>query len=57
MDAYLAEGDVITVSAESGANVYINGVATNTFTVSSTTNLVQVLVQAGDAAPYILVLD
>lgn len=57
LDAEVANGDVITVTAASDANVYINGVASNTFTVSNTTNLVQILVQVGNAAPYILVLD
>ena len=57
LDAEVANGDVITVTAASNANVYINGVASNTFTVSNTTNLVQILVQVGNAAPYILVLD
>lgn len=57
LDAEVANGDVITVTAASGANVYINGVASNTFTVSNTTKLVQILVQVGNAAPYILVLD
>lgn len=57
LDAEIADGNVITVTAASGANVFINGVESNTFTVSNTTNLVQVLVQVGNAAPYILVLD
>lgn len=57
LDAEIANGNVITVTAASGANVFINGVESNTFTVSNTTNLVQVLVQVGNAAPYILVLD
>lgn len=57
LDAEIADGNVITVTAASGANVFINGVESNTFTVSDTTNLVQVLVQIGNAAPYILVLD
>ncbi len=57
LDAEVANGDVITVTAASDANVYINGVASNTFTVSNTTKLVQILVQVGNAAPYILVLD
>ena len=57
LDAEVANGDVITVTAASDANVYINGVASNTFTVSNTAKLVQILVQVGNAAPYILVLD
>lgn len=53
----LMSGDTITVNAASNANVYINGVARNSFTVTDTTTLVQILVQEGNAAPYILVME
>ena len=48
---------VITVAAASGANVFINGTAGTTLELSENTEVVQILVQSGNAAPYILVID
>ena len=47
----------ITVDAASGANVFINGTAGTSLELSEDTEVVQILVQSGDAAPYILVID
>lgn len=48
---------VITVAAASGANVFINGTAGTSLELSENTEVVQILVQSGNAAPYILVID
>ena len=47
----------ITVAAASGANVFINGTSGTSLELSEDTEVVQILVQSGDAAPYILVID
>lgn len=47
----------ITVAAVSGANVFINGTAGTSLGLSENTEVVQILVQSGNAAPYILVID
>lgn len=47
----------ITVAAASGANVFINGTAGTSLGLSENTEVVQILVQSGNAAPYILVID
>ena len=52
----LAVGNTITVEAASGAWVFINGEATTSYTVTSTAKPVQIVVQNGDAEPYIVVL-
>lgn len=53
----IVSGNTITVDAASNATVYINGVARTSFTVTDTTKPVQILVQEGNAAPFILVLE
>lgn len=52
----LAVGNTITVEAASGALVFINGEAATSYTVTTTAKPVQIVVQNGDAEPYIVVL-
>lgn len=52
----LAVGNTITVEAENGALTFINGVACTSYTVKTTAKPVQIVVQNGDAEPYIVVL-
>lgn len=47
---------VTATAASSTAKVFINGSSTNTFTTQSTTRGVQILVQDGNSAPFILVV-
>lgn len=48
--------DRITVASVDGAKVFINGVETSSLTLSENAEVVQILVQGGNAAPYILVI-
>lgn len=51
------EGVPVTVTAASStAKVFINGEATGTFTIQNAARGVQILVQDGDSAPFILVI-
>lgn len=52
----LAVGNTVTVEAASGALVFINGEAATSYTVTTTAKPVQIVVQNGDAEPYIVVL-
>ena len=52
----LAVGNTVTVEAASGALVFINGKAATSYTVTTTAKPVQIVVQNGDAEPYIVVL-
>ena len=56
LESGLAVGNTITVEAESGALTFINGVACTSYTVKTTAKPVQIVVQNGDAEPYIVVL-
>ena len=47
---------VTATAATSTAKVLINGSSTTTFTTQSTTRGVQILVQDGNSAPFILVV-
>ena len=49
--------DTITVASVDGAKVFINGVETSSLTLSENAEVVQILVQGGNATPYILVID
>ena len=51
------DGRTITVASVDGAKVFINGTETTSLTLSDDIDTVQILVQGGDAAPYILVID
>lgn len=51
------DGRTITVASVDGAKVFINGTETTSLTLSDDIDAVQILVQGGDAAPYILVID
>ena len=47
----------ITVASVTNAKVFINGTETNSAQLDGNTNIVQILVQSENAAPYILVID
>ena len=47
----------ITVASVTNAKVFINGTETNSVKLDGNTNIIQILVQSGNAAPYILVID
>lgn len=47
----------ITVASVTNAKVFINGAETNSAQLDGNTNIIQILVQSGNAAPYILVID
>lgn len=47
----------ITVASVTNAKVFINGTETNSAQLDGNTNIIQILVQSGNAAPYILVID
>ena len=40
----------------SGANIYMNGYNTNTYSITSSTNFVRIIVQSDNSAPYIALL-
>lgn len=50
-------GRTITVASVDGAKVYINGTETTSLTLSDDAVKAQILVQVGNAAPYILVIE
>ena len=50
-------GTTVDVTAASGAKVFINGEETTSYDVRTSAKAVQILVQSGTAAPYILVID
>ena len=50
-------GTTVDVTAASGAKVFINGEETTSYDVKTSAKAVQILVQSGTAAPYILVID
>ena len=50
-------GTTVDVTAANGAKVFINGKETTSYDVSTSAEAVQILVQSGTAAPYILVID
>lgn len=50
------EGMPVDVTAASGANVYINSSASNSYTVGAGTDYIRIIVQTGDAAPYIAII-
>ncbi len=53
----LWEDDVISVTGiSSGANVYINNINATTYTVAEDDQMVRVIVQSGDAAPFIAII-
>ena len=47
---------LVDVFASSTANVFINGVAPSAFEANDGTRAIQILVQDGDSAPFILVI-
>lgn len=51
------DGLTINVASVDGAKVFINGTETTSLTLSDDNDTVQILVQGGNAAPYILVID
>ena len=51
----LSSGSTIEASL-SGANIYMNGSNTSTYTITSSTQFVRVIVQSGNCAPYIALL-
>lgn len=52
----LAVGNTVTIEAASDALVFINGEVRNSYTVTTTAKPVQIIVQSGNAEPYIVVL-
>ena len=52
----LAVGNTVTIEAASDALVFINGEVRTSYTVTTTAKPVQIIVQSGNAEPYIVVL-
>lgn len=55
-DGLVVVGKTITVEASSDALVFINGEACTSYTITNAAKPVQIVVQNGDAEPYIVVL-
>lgn len=56
-DLTSAELSTETIEATlSGANIYMNGYNTNTYSITSSTNFVRIIVQSDNSAPYIALL-
>ena len=51
----LSNGKTVTVTAETGANIYINSAATANYTATSSEPM-RVIVQSGEKAPYIVII-
>ena len=52
----LLEGDIISVTAASGANLWINNANSSSYTVTADDQMVRVIVQSGEREPYIVVI-
>ena len=52
----LLEGDVISVTAASGTNLWINNANSSSYTVTADDQMVRVIVQSGEKEPYIVVI-
>lgn len=57
MDYGISNGSTVSISADSNANVLINGVQTDTFTATDKTEAVQIVVQSGTAEAFYLIID
>lgn len=51
----LSNGKTVTVTAETGSNIYINSAATANYTATSSEPM-RVIVQSGEKAPYIVII-
>ena len=57
IDYGISNGSTVSISADSNANVLINGVQTDTFTATDKTEAVQIVVQSGTAEAFYLIID